>query len=417
MNGSIEMPLKPKTGRRPRLLRLAVAIALAGGLLYGQDRPAPFFDARRSVHEYAGPGRENPDPANLREIRIGYFGPSDPSDSNSDLWLAARMAVEDLNASGGYQGLPYRLLPAWSKNPWGSGVTEIVRMVYSDQVLAIVSGADGSAAHLAEQVVTKALLPLINPASTDRTANLAHVPWIFSCLPGGQAEVGALADSLLAEIDTAPFLLISATDHDSRALTAELRDLLSERGVAPARHLEVDPTEEATPVPISDSLISETRPAAVVLIAEPRVSARLLREVRGYFAGPVFGTTAMARRSFRQNIENGSELRFPFPADWDGVEAFSRRFRIRWGREADFAAAQTYDAVCLIASALERSGPNRARLGDALRDLAPWRGAAGSVEWDETGQNQRAVLMATFGGGKIQPLDTGPTPSGGGGQR
>ncbi len=387
-------------------LLLIVGSAFESRPLLAQDGPEPYFDGRKAVHDYPGPGRDDPTPGDLTEIRIGYFGPSDPNDAlYGDLWLAADMAVTEINRAGGCHGLPFRLLPAWSENPWGSGVTQVARMVFNDRILALIGGADGAAAHLAEQIVAKALLPLINPGSSDRTANLAHVPWIFSCLPGGQREAAALADSLVDEIGSKAFLLISATDHDSRALTEELRDDLAERGIAPARHLEVTSAEGPDLGIISSQLLSESRAAAVVLIAGPSVSARVVKRLRQFFDGPVFGSSAMGRSAFRRLIGNDTgPLRFPFPADFDGVEKFSRHFREIRGRDADFAAAETYDALHLLAAALELSGPNRARLGDALRSLSPWQGVAGTLEWDKTGQNIRPVSMATLEDGQIHRL-------------
>ena len=99
------------------------------------------------------------------------------------MWCAASLAVEQANEAGGYRGLPFRLMPAWSDNPWGSGVKELTRLVFEDKIWAIVGGADGPTTHLAEQVAVKAGLPLINPVSTDKTVNLTNVPWIFSCTP------------------------------------------------------------------------------------------------------------------------------------------------------------------------------------------------------------------------------------------
>ena len=75
----------------------------------------------------------------------------------------------------------------------------VVEMAYNDRVWAIIGSIDGVATHVAEQVVTKALLPLIDPGSTDRTVNAAMVPWMFSCLPGDPAIADALAPQLAAE--------------------------------------------------------------------------------------------------------------------------------------------------------------------------------------------------------------------------
>ena len=49
------------------------------GLAQQDHSTQPYFDARQQQMEYVGPGREEPEPANLREVSIGYFGPSDPA--------------------------------------------------------------------------------------------------------------------------------------------------------------------------------------------------------------------------------------------------------------------------------------------------------------------------------------------------
>ena len=88
-------------------------------------------------------------------------------------------------------------MTGWSDSPWTAGARHVTKMVFVDKVWAIVGGIDGPSTHLAEQVVAKANLPLVSPVSTDRTANSAFVPWMFSLLPGDDvlAPLGGRADS------------------------------------------------------------------------------------------------------------------------------------------------------------------------------------------------------------------------------
>ena len=87
-----------------------------------QSTRTPFYDGTQRPLEYAGPGRESEAPAGLKEVRIGYFGPSDPAaPEGNDPWQAAELAVEEANAAGGCQGKPFRLVPAWSGTPWAAG--------------------------------------------------------------------------------------------------------------------------------------------------------------------------------------------------------------------------------------------------------------------------------------------------------
>ena len=83
---------------------------------------------------------------------------------------------------------------------------------------------------------------------------------------------------------------------------------------------------------------------------------------------------------------------------WD---AFAAAYQARWGEPPDAAAVLAYDALRLTAAAVRRAGLNRARVRDAVRDLAPWTGALGEVRWDPRGRNTSPVALATWRGGRL----------------
>ena len=89
----------------------------------------------------------------------------------------------------------------------GRQLLHVTRMVYEDSVWALVGGIDSASTHLAEQVTTKARLPLVCGASTDRTMNSAIVPWMFSVLPGNQLQAPLLAAELSRRIGLKPFVV------------------------------------------------------------------------------------------------------------------------------------------------------------------------------------------------------------------
>ena len=201
----------------------------------------PYFDGRKRELTYPGPGREQAEPRNLSEVKIGYFGPSDPAHpTGGDLWIAAQMAVERANATGGYKGLPFRLAPAWSENPWGSGVTQVTRLVYTDGVWALIGGIDGASTHLAEQVTAKALLALVSPVSSDKTVNYAYVPWAFSISASDDRQAEALFPLLEQSARAGRLVILSANDHDSKMAVREFETLLARNGLKPCLHLEFE---------------------------------------------------------------------------------------------------------------------------------------------------------------------------------
>lgn len=394
------------------LLAAAVALAAIGcARRAGPDRPEdpaavrPHFDARTRSTEYAGPGREDPEPEGLEEIRIGWFGPDDPEHpAGGDLWLAAGMAIEVANAAGGHRGLPFRLTPAWSENPWGTGVARVTRLAYDDGVWALIGSIDGASTHLAEQVVAKARLTLINPVATDNTVNLANVAWMFSSMPADDAHAGVLVRALLDRIGVAPFILVSTTDHDSRAAVKEFHQAMAPTGRGPRLHLEV-PTGNLEFVEII-GLVAAADPAAIVVFAGPEDSARMAVSLRDRGIDvPILGGASMGRRVFLENAGAAAEgVVFPLgcdPAALDGN--FARTFLERTGRRADCATIQTWDAVRLLVRAIRDAGLNRVRIRDAVEALSPWAGAAGPIRWNLLRQNDRPAVLVTVRDGRIVP--------------
>ncbi len=394
---------------------LGLALLAACGTAVGAAAPPiaappPFFDRRKLPLEYAGPGRDAPEPEDLTEVRIGYFGPDDPDHSEGgDLWCAASLAVEQSNQQGGYRGRPFRLVARWSDNPWTGGAAHLTRMVYTDNVWAILGGIDSASTHLAEQVTAKARLPLLCAASSDRTANSAIVPWIFSLLPGNQLQAPVLAAELARRLGRKPFVVIAGEDHDSRSFMAELNHRLVQNRLAPQFQFVCRPTDADNSDLVRRAL--QSQPAAALLVADARGSARLVHAVRATgFQGEIFGGPAMGRREFLQAAGPAAEgVILPLLVEpGEKWPAFENTFRKRFQRSPDFAAAGTYDAVQLLVAAIRKAGLNRARIGDALRALSPWDGVAGAVRWDTLGGNTRPVHLGTVSADCLVRLTPAP---------
>jgi ABC-type branched-subunit amino acid transport system substrate-binding protein len=367
--------------------------------------PEPYYRLREHQTTYNGPGDDIPDSRGLDEVRLGYFGPSDPTHPDGgDMWLAAGMAVAEANAAGGYQGLPFRLVPAWSDSPWGSGITQVTRLAYEDRAWGIVGSIDGATTHLAEQVVAKARLPLINPASTDKTVNLANVPWMFSCPPGDHQSAPLLAEALSARLGSAGFVLLTSTGHDARAFTAELMSSLAGGATQARLHLQFRPQNPD----FSDLIaqVEELHPQAVVVIAAAGDSARLVAGLRDAgFEGVIFGGPAMGRRSFIHSAEAAAEgVIFPLLVSPSSQAIFTEAFEDRFGHPPDFAAVHTYDATRMLIAAIQKAGLSRARIRSALADLTPWNGASGTLIWDRLGQNRRPAQVGTISDGRVARL-------------
>jgi branched-chain amino acid transport system substrate-binding protein len=315
------------------------------------------------------------------------------------MWLAATLAIEEANAAGGYNGLPFKLVPVWSENPWGTGVRDLMQRVYDEGLWAIVGAPDGHSAHLAAQIVAKAQLTFIGAVSTDRTTHTANVPWVFSCAPGDHLLAPPLADAIVGQAAGKPFTIVSCTDHDSRMFVKELLTALEERRAFPSIHVHFQPQD--TDFARQLESLREANPAAVALIAAPRPAAALLVALRNEgLEMPVLGDARMGQRAF---AEQAAAMigGVTYPLLWEGpstneqAAAFAQSFRNRSGREPDYTAAYTFDAVNILIAAIRHAGLNRTLIRDAVRELPPFPGVTGTIKWDTTGQNEACVRMST----------------------
>ena len=362
------------------------ALGLAAGLLAfaglnALQAEAPYRNLRDATLEYTGPAE---DFANLTELRLGWFGPSDPADPlTGDLWFAASLALDEANAAtdaprsstpdsfppspsasdpstldarrSTSPRLPFRLVPRWAPDPWRAGVSLLTRMVYDEQPLALLGSVDSATTHLAEQVVAKAQLPLLSPCTTDKSITLAGIAWMFAFAPADTAIARTLVDAVLDATNTSPvagprsgsalptgpavaatqsaignlkskILLLSGTDHESRLTTREVMREFSRRNQLPDSRFEIAP---ALPVPPEVlAAIDRSPPTTIVLVATPEDSARWLVTLRERLAvhppaatAPrFFGSHTMGRTRFLA-LAGAAAEGVHFPLLWDSSTA------------------------------------------------------------------------------------------------
>ena len=379
------------------------------------DGRAPFLRFRDATLGYTGPERDQAEPPNLKEVKIGWFGPYDTTNHSAvDLWWAANLAIQQANEQGGCQGLPFRLVPRWAVDPWGTGVSQLTRMIYNEEPVAVIGSVDSPTTHLAEQVVAKAQLTLVSPVATDKSVTLAGVSWMFACAPTDAVIARVLANDLLTTLRETgkKFILMSATDHESRMAVREVIKELSRCEHPPDFHFETPPGADTNSLQMES--IDRIKPGVMVIVAGAEDSARLVLAVREHAPGAViFGMHAMGRARFLELAGRAAEgVRFPvlfLPDKSDPVTAvFLEHFQNKHRYPPDYTAALAYDATRLLLEAIRRAGLNRVRVREALGQLSPWSGITGSIRFDGTGQNTRTNLgMGQVREGAIVPLMTG----------
>jgi branched-chain amino acid transport system substrate-binding protein len=352
-----------------------------------------------------------PPPEGLTEIRLAFFGPDNPEHPEyGDAWRGAALALDEANAAGGYRGLPFRLLSAWSDSPWAGGVADLARLTYEQAVWGIIGGMDGASTHLAEQVALKARLALVSPGGTDASVNFTNVAWMFSLLATDDVQAPLIAQALVDGGAGQGWSVVTTTDRDAASAWRTVKKSPAMRALpAPSFHLVLERSQTEDAAAIAN--VASARNRLVLVIGGARDAARIVRTLRAAgFRGRIVGGATLGRRVFGEEAGSAAEgVAFPLLFDTTRPEAaaFVSRHRERWKTTPDYLAAHSYDAVRLVADAIRRAGPNRALIRDALVQTATWAGVGGPIAWDLTGRNVRPVTLGTWRSGRSVPAAPG----------
>jgi ABC-type branched-subunit amino acid transport system substrate-binding protein len=341
------------------------------------------------------------DPRDLAEIRIGLFAPDGVDHPvGGPVAAAARLAIDQFNQSGGYHGVPLSLLVRWDDDPWQGGSKEMIRLVYEDSVWAVIGSVSGDHTHVAEQVVTKAWLPLLSPVSADPTLTYIRIPWMFRLPPDdGQQAAVIVRDGLqVRSLETVG--VITTTDHDGRVFADQMLTAMEQGGVAAAFHFEVSPTGARLGEVVARA--ASFRPDGLIVRLPSAETLDLLGHLqRQGLRAPVLVPWVPGLDPTELSAQDRGPVLHVWPFEEGSnpeYHAFAQTYRARVGMVPTPAAAYAYDAVNMLVSSLLQSGLNHAALRDALADQSGYRGVTGVVSWDNAGGNRAAPVLRSADG-------------------
>lgn len=363
------------------------------------------------------------DGGEVSEYKIGAIysktGPNSPLGEPE--WNAAKLLEEKINADGGINGVPLKIILADDESSQEKATQEANRLVNDEKVLALL-GSSGSGESLAMKgIAMQQQVPMISAAaSTHIVEPVDKAKWIFKTPQSDRQAVERvymyLNDQGISKIGT-----ISDSNAFGSSGLEQLEALAKDYGikiVAKENYNTQDPDMSA-----QVTKINSAKAEAIVVWGTnpgPAVVAKNTRDLG--IDLPIIGSHGIANQSFISLAGKAAEgvviptgkLLFPdqIPQDdvqYEVVSKFYEEYTAKYDSEPTNFGSYGYDNIMLAVEALKNGATDREAIRDYLENnIKDWIGTTGVYNYtaeDHNGLGPESFVMATVKDGKWTYLE------------
>ncbi|HYJ19338.1 MAG TPA: ABC transporter substrate-binding protein [Burkholderiales bacterium] len=353
-------------------------------------------------------------------IRIGLVAEITGQAAEAGIYTVngAKLAIEDINKAGGVLGRPVELHVEDSQGSNPGAVLAFTKLFSRKDIPVIVGPIRSTQIQAASPSIAKAGIPVMI-GGTDPSLTKVNNRWVFRCRPNDLYSSKVIADFGVNDLKLKKWAIIHSTDAfgngGMNALTAELKKF----GIEPVLVQGfTNNTVDFTPVVLS---IKRANPDVIgtyiPFSTDQGIFAKQLRQLgvqTAWVGSPT--TVSETAMSLAGPALHGSYAVTDFNAGANDIaKAYARNYRERYKIDADNYSAWTYDAVSLLAFAMnsaKSTEPEAVR--KALTGIRNRIGTEGLYNFDESGEGVRGYNVVKNDNGKvvfIKRVDF-PVPSG-----
>ncbi len=347
----------------------------------------------------------NQEESSSESIKIGFIGPltGDYANYGTLCKQAVQMAIEEINANGGINGVEIKLYAEDSEGDPQKALAAMEKLSSSDKVCAIIGPVlTGEAFSVAERAEAEGIVIITPSASHKDITNIGE--YIFRTTPsdGLQGEVAgkywyevlgyrklavlyakndysqglyeSMSEAFTAEggkiVATATFMV---GDKDFKTQLTNLKNTDAEAIYIP------DYTAEMAQILEQASQLGIDKP---FLSGDGFLSEEIYTLAGQYTDGVIYTASAKITESDKNKV-------------------FKENYTAKWGVGPDSFASNAYDATYILASVIEKVGTNRAAIKNGMQQVKDFEGVNGIINFAENGD-----LVASQGIYKVE----GTTP-------
>lgn len=325
-----------------------------------------------------------------------------------------------INAAGGLHGRPIEVIIEDDGTDEGKAVVAAQKLIYANQVVALIGGSGTGATMAIRQLVEEAGIPQIALAGGSVVTE-AFSPNVYQTPWHNRLIVGTLFAHLASqELDHIAFVSDAGSyGKDGHSIAAQLAP---EHGVEIEVDVQFNPGDTDLSGQVAQVMRNDAVEAIVLWNAGKEASLFIKSARLAGLTAPIFGGSGQARAEFLKGAGSDAEgytiaTGRSFALAWEPTSEeyivnsdFARRYEAEYGVAPDIFAGHAFDAITLFRDAYRRAGdsPSGETLIDALdrtTDVVGYAGAFTFTATDHNGLNADDVTLLTVRNGRFVPLE------------
>jgi branched-chain amino acid transport system substrate-binding protein len=358
------------------------------------------------------------------EYKIGVIysktGPNSPLGEPE--WNTTKLIEEKINADGGINGVPLKIVMADDESSQEKATQEMNRLINDENVL-VVLGSSGSGESLAMKgIAMQQQVPMISAAASTHIVEPAEESkWVFKT-PHSDVHAVERIYMYLNELGISKIGTIVDSNAFGSSGLEQLEKLAEKYNieiVAKEIYNTQDPDMSAQVTRINSS-----KAEAIVVWGTNPGPAVIAKNVRDLGIDlPIIGSHGIANQNFIKLAGEAAEgvviptgkLLFPdqIPQDdvqYEVISSFYKDYTEKFGSEPTNFGSYGYDNLMLVIEALKNGATDRESIRDYLENnIKDWVGATGVYnfsEKDHNGLKADSLVMAVVKDGKWTLLES-----------
>lgn len=369
--------------------RLAVCFLVLATVLAACGAAAP------STNSQAG-GSSQPD------LVFGVIAPLTGSKAEQGMQFkeGAEVAVAELNARGGVLGRNVRLEILDDQGQPNEAAAAAQRLVSDPNVVAVIGPSSTASSSAAIPILDRANIPAISPSASTPSLVTDNRCFYITSLP--LSVYGPLVAQYAVDVFGAKDIaVIHVKDDWGEGVTKLVNDWAGSNNVEVVSEASFTQGDRDFKAQLTSLLNAD--PDVIVLNTHYTEGALITRQARDLgYAGPFVGQGTIVYPQYIDLAEDAAEgtvswVDFLSTIESEQVQAAVQKFEQATGKSPLQYHISTYDAVNILAAAIERTGSvdDRAKLCTAVGETRDFPGIVGNFSFNAERLPEKEIFIVT----------------------